>query len=159
MSARPRRRTTVIAVEDGTLPHDAVRERLTTIQRKRASITERLDDTTATLTAGVDALRKALTLCQAASDLYERASDTSRTLILQALFHTIHADEHVEITDAVPTRIVADIVNTRTGTKRITGPTARNPRPLDGGSGRPAPRTCFTVLRRSPVRASGSWWS
>lgn len=125
------------AIEDDVLPRDKIRERLAAIQRKRASITERLQDTTVTLAVGAKALRNAIALCETAHDLYTNAPDQARSLVLQGLFHTLYVDEHADITDAAPNAIITDLINTLSAHRHLPEQ-KQNPHPKGEGSDRPA---------------------
>ena len=99
------------AIEDASIPRGKIRERLAGITQQRASIQERLTDTSANLALGASALRDALKLCRDADTLYGHTNDQSRTLILQALFVTLYIDEHAQVAETVPTAIVRDTLD------------------------------------------------
>lgn len=96
------------------------------------------------LAVGAKALRSALALCRSAADLYQNTDDASRTLILQVLFVTLYIDKHADVTEAVPTPIVEDILQAYADgqhehdlagshARRATqAPTTENPRQSEG---------------------------
>ena len=78
---------------DGQVPTDKIKQRLVSIQRQRAKVQQRSEQTGEQLELGAELLESALLLLERPQDLYAQMGPEQRRLLNQAIFEKLYVSE------------------------------------------------------------------
>ncbi len=87
------------ALSEGDFPREKIRERLNTITRRRATVSERLVSTRSELDSGLATLTSLIQSMTNLQDLYRWATDDARQRINQALLDAVYVNDAATLTD------------------------------------------------------------